>query len=216
MSARGRAVTSGATRLVFVRHGLAAVAPGVFPPPGTPLTPAGRAEVGALGVSLARGGLRPAALWSSDLPRAAETAAILGAALGGVATRLDRRLREADPGAWAGFTAAEVEATRPAEAATWLADLAGYAPPGGESLAQAATRVREALDDLLALARRAAGPCLVVGHSGTARILIADALGLPLDRAIAIDVEAASLTTLDRYEDGAWSLRRLNWRPSLF
>ncbi len=208
-------MTPGATRLVFVRHGRAAVAPGVFPPPGTLLTPAGRAEVEALGVTLAHGGLRSTALWSSDLPRAAETAAILGTALG-VAPRLDRRLREADPGTWAGLTVAEVEATRPADAAAWLADLTGYAPPGGESLAQAATRVRAALDDLLALARRAAGPCLVVGHSGTARVLLADALGLPLDRAIAIDVEVASLTTLDRYEDGAWSLRRLNWRPSPF
>lgn len=188
--------------------------PDAFPGPDLPLAAAGRAEVEALAGALARGRLRPAALWSSDLPRAAETAAILGAALG-VAVRLDRRLREADPGAWAGLTAAEIEATRPAEAAAWLADLAGYAPPGGESLALAAARVRDALAELLAAARPAGGPCLVVGHSGTARVLLADALGLSLDRTLAIDVERASLTTFDRYGDGVWSLRRLNWRPHL-
>lgn len=69
--------------------------------------------------------------------------------------RIDGELRELDFGRWDGLSWQEVAR---AEVDAWCADFAGYAPGGGESLA-----------DLLARARRwmpQAGESIVVGHAG--------------------------------------------------
>lgn len=198
---------------MLVRHGQVPGPAGAFPAAGARLAADGRAAVSALAAALAAADVRPAALWTSDLPRAVETAEILGAALG-ARPRLEPRLREANPGAWSGRTSADLAAERPAEVEAWLANLAGYAPPGGESLAEAAARVREAVAALLE-APVGEGPRLVVTHSWAVRVLLADALGLPLPRALAIRIEPASLTLLDRYDDGVWAVGPVGWRPCL-
>ncbi len=198
---------------MLVRHGQVAGAAGAFPAPGARLTAEGRAAVSDLAAALVEADVRPAALWTSDLPRAVESAEVLGAALG-VTPRLEPRLREADPGAWSGRTSADLAAERPREVSAWLANLAGYAPPAGESLAQAAGRVREAMAAILE-APVGEGPRLVVTHSWAVRVVLADALGLSLPRALAIGIEPASLTRLDRYDDGVWAVGRVGWRPCL-
>ncbi len=198
---------------MLVRHGQVDGAPGAFPPGDARLTEAGRGAVAALATALAEAGVRPATLWTSDLPRAVATAEILGGALG-VTPRREPRLREANPGVWSGRTAADLAAERPEEVAAWFTDLAGYAPPAGESLVEAAGRVRAALAACLATPA-GEGPRLVVTHSWAVRVAVADALGLALPRALAIEIEPASLTVLDRFDDGVWSVRRLGWRPTL-
>lgn len=105
-----------------------------------------------------------AALVSSDLRRAAETAAIVGDELG-LEPRLDARLRESDRGRWQGRRLDEIQA---ADAETWAAWMRGGAEfrfPGGESLAEHLERTAAALDEV------AAGPlpALVVCHGGTIR-----------------------------------------------
>jgi len=75
-------------RLYLVRH--AHAAPG-DPDDLRPLTADGRAEARALGERLAREGAHPAAVLSSPLLRARETAAELGRALG-VEPEADERL----------------------------------------------------------------------------------------------------------------------------
>ncbi len=57
---------------------------------------------------------------SSDLSRAAETAATLTALLG-VPLRLDERLREHGMGSWEGLTRAEVAERFPEQYADWTA-----------------------------------------------------------------------------------------------
>jgi probable phosphoglycerate mutase len=76
-----------------------------------PLNATGRAQAAELGEAMTGRGI--AAVVSSDLRRAAETAEIAAARLG-LPVELDSRLREVDVGEWSGLTSSEVEARYPA------------------------------------------------------------------------------------------------------
>jgi len=117
--------------------------------PDVPLSPAGEAQAEALGAWLA--GLpadqRPTTVLSSPFARAAGTAerAVAGSGLD-LTIRFDERLRERDFGAFDGMTREGIRAEFPDEARR--RDLLGkfyYRPPGGESWADVALRVRSLL-----------------------------------------------------------------------
>lgn len=127
----------------------------------------GRAQAAALAERLAGEGLR--ALYSSPLRRAHETARIVAARIG-LQVVLDERLVEADVGRWAGMLHAEVIAFDPEGFAAWRAADPAFRCPGGESVAEQAARVAEALADV----RRGPLPAVVICHGGTIRA----ALGL--------------------------------------
>jgi probable phosphoglycerate mutase len=122
----------------------------------------GREQARELARSVADEGI--AALWSSDLRRAAETAEVAGAELG-LDPRLDERLRESDRGRWQGRLLQEIQAEEPEAWAAWMRGGADFRFPDGESLGEHLERTRAALDDV------AAGPlpALVVCHGGTIR-----------------------------------------------
>jgi probable phosphoglycerate mutase len=129
-----------------------------------PLNETGRRQATALAAALAGDGVT--AVYSSDLQRASETAAIVAARLE-LPVRPDRRLREIDVGAWSGLTRTEVEERFPAGYSRWRAgDLSGH---GGETREELAARVHEAV-----LSIAAAHPdenVLVVTHGGAVRAL---------------------------------------------
>src|ERR1700712_5431270 len=137
--ADARATESGAPRLELdVRD------------PDIPLSDTGRDSAAALGDWL--GGLpeaqRPTAVLSSPFTRAADTARV-ALERGGLDLRVryDERLRERDFGAFDGMTGAGIREEYPQEAER--RDLLGkfyYRPPGGESWADVALRVRSLLD----------------------------------------------------------------------
>ena len=81
--------------------------------------------------------LRPDLIVSSDLSRAASTAAALGR-LTGLEVTLDKDLRERSGGCWEGLTDTEIRTRYPAEHASWT-------PPDGEPSAVVADRVAGAL-----------------------------------------------------------------------
>jgi len=87
--------------------------------------------------------LRPDMIVSSDLSRAASTAAPL-ARLTGLDVTLDKDLRERHGGCWEGLTAAEIPARYPEQHATWT-------PPDGEPSPAVADRVAAALHRTAAL-----------------------------------------------------------------
>jgi broad specificity phosphatase PhoE len=120
-----------------------------------------------------------AALWSSPLLRALQTAEIVAARIG-LEPREDARLMETDAGAWTDRTFADVQAEAPAEFARFAALDPSFAFPGGESFAEQAVRVRAALEDI----RRAQTPALVVCHGVVIRLALASYLpdGAPLPR----------------------------------
>ncbi|MQA97274.1 MAG: histidine phosphatase family protein [Streptosporangiales bacterium] len=114
--------------------------------------------------------LRPAAIISSDLMRAADTAAAL-AAVTGLPVKTDKRLRERSGGSWEGCTAEEIKRRWPAEDAAWE-------PPEGELVPAVAERVAEGLQSAI----DTAGPddlVVVVSHGAAIRLGMAKLLGLP-------------------------------------
>jgi broad specificity phosphatase PhoE len=105
---------------------------------------------------------------ASPLKRARETMEIMRAALGLARDdyRIDARLREIEFGEWEGLTLRDVRARAPQALAERERDKWDFVPPGGESYAQVAVRMRDWYAAL-------AGDTVVVAHGGTARALIA-------------------------------------------
>lgn len=115
--------------------------------PDVPLSDTGRAQAEALGRHFAAlpEDQRPTAVLSSPFARALTTAQLATAGLG-VRVRTDERLRERDFGAFDGMTGTGIREHFPDEARR--RDLLGkfyYRPPGGESWADVALRLRSLL-----------------------------------------------------------------------
>jgi broad specificity phosphatase PhoE len=104
---------------------------------------------------------------ASPLRRARETAEILRAGLGLAPGdyRVDPRLREIGFGEWEGLTFRDVRSRAPQALAARERNKWDFVPPGGESYAHVALRMREWYDGL-------AGDTVVIAHGGTARALI--------------------------------------------
>jgi broad specificity phosphatase PhoE len=140
----------------------------------TPLNDAGRAQARELAELLASEPL--AALYTSPLRRALETATIVGARLG-LEVGTSEAMQEIDVGSWQGLTVDEVRARFPEEAhVTWAG---GW--DGGETYAQLDERV---VAGLLELGARHEGRHLaVITHGGPIRSAIAASHGLSFDDA---------------------------------
>jgi broad specificity phosphatase PhoE len=132
----------------------------------TPLNDTGRRQAAELAERVANEGV--AALWSSDLARARETAEIVGARIG-LEPRLDARLREANRGDWEGRLFVDIEREQPERYLAWRRAGEQFRFPGGESLREQMNRVADALCDV-----RQAGdlPALVVCHGGSIRVAL--------------------------------------------
>jgi broad specificity phosphatase PhoE len=132
-----------------------------------PLSARGREQAARLAEGLRGEGIER--LVASDLARAAETARIVGAALG-LEPWPEPRLRELDAGAWSGLTRAEIEARDGAA----LARFDGgdpVAPAGGaECREDVARRARAALSHWLAAA--ADERLAILSHEGVLGSLI--------------------------------------------
>ena len=148
-----------------------------------PLDETGQAQADRAARLLA--GLRPDLIVSSDLSRAASTAAAL-ARLTGLEVTLDKDLRERHGGCWEGLTDTEIRARYPAAHASWN-------PPDGEPslvvaerVAGALHRVAAALAERPVLAERPAGQpgpttglAVVVSHGAALRLGMSRLLGMP-------------------------------------
>ena len=115
--------------------------------PDVPLSDTGRSQAEALGKWLAEQpeDQRPTAALSSPFTRALTTAELATANLG-IRVRTDERLRERDFGAFDGMTGAGIREQFPEEAQR--RDVLGkfyYRPPGGESWADVALRIRSVM-----------------------------------------------------------------------
>src|SRR4029079_3508556 len=78
----------------------------------SPLTELGREQAATTARLLVAHRLDFASIWTSNLRRASQTAAIIAGALGLGEPIVDARLQEADAGEWEGLTPAEIELTR--------------------------------------------------------------------------------------------------------
>lgn len=215
----------GPTALLLVRHGESvgnvaatqAARSGVEVIPvetrdaDTPLSPRGEDQARALGLWL--GALpadeAPEAVWCSPYVRAAQTAATaLDAARLTVPVRYDERLRDRELGILDRLTRTGVQRRFPQEdERRRLLGKMYYRPPGGESWADVALRLRAALGDLVRAedGRRV----LVVTHDATVMLLryVLERLTEAelMEQVRRRSVHNASVTLLTRHDD-AWRL----------
>jgi alpha-ribazole phosphatase len=171
-----------------------------------PLSAAGRRQAAFLGQRLA--GQEIAAIHASDLRRAWDTATAV-AGPHRLPVRAEPGLREMHFGAWEGLTYAEVQQTHPRALAEWEADPLQVSPPGGETLADLAARLRALLGRLTREYETESRAVLLVGHRGSLRMLICLALGLDPRAQWRLRLDLASLSELELH-DGSAVLVRLN------
>ena len=160
-----------------------------------PLSEKGLAQAEALAERLSRVPL--AAVYSSDLARAAQTAAPTAARLG-LTVQTVPELREKGFGEWEGLTQADLERDY---AELWhryhvLRDLDALVP-GGETWPQVQERLFAALGHILAAHPGPDEAVLLVGHGGSGRMVILEALQAPLPTLLRLHLDNASLSRLD-------------------
>jgi len=194
-------------RLVFVRHGesehhVRGLTGGWT---DTPLTERGRHQVTLAAHALAGMNL-PAAppVFTSDLERARETAAIIAGVLGSAVT-LVPALREINLGEATGMTLPE--ALRIALPEPDYRDVNWRSHPGSESWLELWHRADTALSEIAAAAPEMA---VVVGHGLCGQAVIGQWLGLPLGHELAFRLGPASITDLCVNEWGEREISRLN------
>ena len=137
----------------------------------------------------------PSAIFSSDLSRAAMTAAAL-ARLTGLPVQLDKDLRERAGGSWEGLTEAEIRERFPVERATWT-------PPDGESAQAVADRATAALERIAACTP-GGSTAVVVSHGA--------ALGMAVARLLELPYEPRVLGPFGNCHWSVLSRRRARWR----
>lgn len=137
-----------------------------------PLDEVGRAQ--AHEVALLMAALAPDLLLSSDLRRAAQTAAVVGDVTG-LEVGFDVRLRERSLGHWEGLTRDEVAERYPDELADWAAGR-DVSRRGGETREQVAERALAVFRGLPEVPT-----VVVVTHSATAMALCVAVLGMRQD-----------------------------------
>jgi len=143
----------------------------------------------------------PGRVLLSPALRCRQTAAALWPDLGEPDT--DAALWEQDFGAWDGSRLTDVPDLGPLTPE----ELARHRPPNGESFADLCARVAPVL------ARQATGGRVtIVAHAGTVRAALALALGA-VPPALSFDVAPLSMTRLQAFPGGGWSVAAVNWGP---
>jgi broad specificity phosphatase PhoE len=179
--------------------------------PDVPLSATGERQADALGRYLAGLDDPPTAVLSSPFTRAAETARRAAGPLG-LTVRCDERLRERDFGAFDGMTARGIRERYPEEAARrQLLGKFWYRPPGGESWADVALRVRSVLST--EALRYDGDRLLVVAHQAVVMVFRYVLEELTEPQLLEVDrTEQVANTSLTRYgaTGAGWELQGFN------
>ncbi|HEV7654012.1 MAG TPA: histidine phosphatase family protein [Mycobacteriales bacterium] len=168
-----------------------------------PLDDVGKAQSAASARLLVPYG--PAAIVSSDLARAVQTARPL-ADLVGLPIAIDPRLRERSMGRWEGLTRDEVIRRFPDEFTHWAAGRELY-PRDSESRIELAERA------LAAVTEAEGETIVVVTHSATAMALTGRMLGLPVTDWRAVGPLGNCRWSEFRGDEHGWQLRAHNVGP---
>ena len=136
-----------------------------------PLTERGREQAQALADRLVH--IELDAVYSSDLQRARDTAAVVAESQGLELQQLPE-LREVDVGSWSSLTRAEAEERFPEGFARWRDGYPGW--KDGETYEAMTDRVLRAVREIAT--EHESGRVLVVSHGGPIRAMHAAALGL--------------------------------------
>ena len=168
------------------------------------LSDSGRAQLEAKLTSLRN--FTVEALYASPLRRAAESAAIVGLCFG-LKPTLTPALQEIDFGRFEGLSYEEIEQLYPEEYRLWMEHPVEIKFPQGESFAEMKARVLRFKEFLLN--NHAQQAVVLVCHSGTNRILLGEAMGIPDERIFGIDQGYAAINIID-YFDASPLVRLVN------
>lgn len=160
-----------------------------------PLNEEGREQAQRIAKRLAA--LDPAidAVWSSDLQRARHTAEAIASPLG-LSVTTTPTLREIGLGDWEGLTAEDIEARGDGELwQRYRLSPTGQRPPNGESLESAWERMIATRNQIREM--HPSGHVVIVGHGGTLRALLAEALGAPLSSMLRFALANVSLSIIE-------------------
>jgi alpha-ribazole phosphatase len=162
------------------------------------LSPRGRRQADLLTVGLTdRLPKSVAAVYTSPLRRAAETAERIAGAFG-LPIIPEPDIREMRLGRWEGMTVAEIQVAFPGTYESWLADPHTHPAPDGERLEIFARRVTAAFDRM-----RAAHPgadLILVSHGGPIKALVCHVLGLDVRWLFRIKQDNTAITVLEADE----------------
>jgi probable phosphoglycerate mutase len=149
---------------------------------------------------------KPDAVYSSPLGRCRDTAAAIAAPFR-LAVQPIEALADIDYGAWQGLTRDEAAARWPAEIERWFRAPHLASIPGGETLATLLSRASAALYGLLR--RHPTETLIIIGHDSVNRVLLLQALELPLSRYWHLRQDPGGLSTLS-FGNDAFVVRSLN------
>jgi alpha-ribazole phosphatase/probable phosphoglycerate mutase len=187
------------TRLYLARHGQVQ-GYNDFPAYGhtdVELTEVGLLQMEHLAVRLRLAELH--AIYSSDLKRTVTGARLVGRHHDVPLTALSE-LREVYFGDWEGKSFREIRVNFPELLSRRETDLVGFEPPGGgESIEKLAERVTACLGEILV--KQAEKNMLLVAHGAVNRVILCNALGLPLNRMFNLQQDYGCLNIVDYFPD---------------
>ncbi|HEV7745070.1 MAG TPA: histidine phosphatase family protein [Pyrinomonadaceae bacterium] len=198
------------THVVIIRHGQSqGNAEGRFGGhTDTPLSPRGRKQAQATAKALATE--KFSAIYSSDLPRAIETASPL-AQLTGVSLITTDALRERSVGVMEGLTFEEAAEQHPVQYQALLRRDFEHVLVGGESYRQTLDRASRMLDE--AIEQHKGGRIVLFAHTGTICILILHLMGAldaPDLKPVWIATANCGIARFDLRDDGFVRVLTLN------
>jgi probable phosphomutase (TIGR03848 family) len=164
--------------------------------PGVSLNEAGRAQAQQLAARLA--GLPVAAIYSSPLERALETARPLAQELE-LETAVCEAFLELDFGEWTNSTLAAVEKQPPFQRFNTF--RSGTRIPGGELMAEAQLRMVTGLERLCR--QHPQQTVAVVSHGDLIKAAVAYYAGIPLDLFQRLEISPASVSVVELYDETA-------------
>jgi alpha-ribazole phosphatase/probable phosphoglycerate mutase len=138
------------------------------------------------------------AIYASDLRRSVESAEILAQNRGVQPISLSA-LRERNFGLWEGLTFEEVDQRYPETFRSWAKNPLTHSPIGGESTLEARDRIIPALENIIL--NHPNQTIAVVAHGGVNRIILCDALAIPLHNIFRIEQDYAALNIIAYIHD---------------
>jgi alpha-ribazole phosphatase len=139
-----------------------------------------------------------AGIYASDLTRAVTGAQIISRGRE-VTPRIILEFREVSFGVWEGLNFSEISQRYPDELQARFQDLTSFRIPGGESLMDVRDRALPRLQELIEAHREEA--FIIVAHAGVNRVLLCEALGLPLAHLFRLDQNYGCLNVIDYFPD---------------
>ena len=134
------------------------------------------------------------AIYTSPAARTSETAEIINQPHG-LKILSDGALKERFFGIWEGLYFHEIERDYPADYIKWKQNPARFQPQGGESMLSLQQRLGDALQSIIS--NHLQQTILVVTHVGPIRVIVSDALQMPIEMHRHLRIDYAALTRID-------------------